>query len=80
MALYRTYYAATWQVEPEMQNFHAVQLSPEVVQILVPIVFTRGAEGQPAQKARYLISQSIVHDSLGWHIASILPIADTSLK
>ncbi|MGV8921593.1 MAG: DUF4440 domain-containing protein [Pseudomonas sp.] len=80
MKLFRSYYSATWKVEPEMDSFHAVKLSTDVVQILVPIVFTRAEAGQPAQKARFLISQSLVHQSDGWHIASILPIADTSLK
>lgn len=80
MDVYRSYYAATWQVAPEMESFRAVQLTPDVVQILVPITFTRGNAGEPPQRARYLISQAIIHDASGWHIASILPLADTSLK
>jgi len=80
MEVFRSYYAATWQVAPEMQNLHAVQVTPDVVQILVPINFTRGNLGEAPQQARFLISQSIIHDTTGWHIASIMPIADTSFK
>jgi hypothetical protein len=80
MQVFRSYYAATWQVAPEMENLHAVQLTPDVVQILVPITFTRGNVGETPQQARFLISQSIIHDATGWHIASIMPIADTSFK
>jgi hypothetical protein len=80
MALYRSYYSGTWQVDADMNQFSAVALAPGVVQILVPITFTRGAPGQTAQKARYLISQSLVQDASGWHITSILPVADTQLR
>lgn len=80
MQVFRSYYAATWQVAPEMESLHAVQLTPDVVQILVPITFTRGNVGEAPQQARFLISQSIIHDASGWHIASIMPIADTSFK
>ena len=80
MAVYKSYYAGTWQVAPNMEQFHAVALTDNVVQILVPIVFTRGNPGQPPQQAEYLISQAMIRDAGGWHIASILPLADTHLK
>jgi hypothetical protein len=42
--------------------------------------FTRGEPGQAAQQATFLISQTIIRDPNGWHVATILPIADTHLK
>ena len=36
--------------------------------------------GQAAQQATFLISQTIIRDPNGWHVATILPIADTHLK
>ena len=50
------------------------------VQTLVPVTFTRGEPGQAAQQATFLISQTIIRDPNGWHVARILPIADTHLK
>ncbi len=74
------YYKGTWHLEPDMSQFHVTVISDDVMQILVPIVFTRGLPGQPAQDNRFLISQTFVHDASGWHVASILPIANTQLK
>jgi hypothetical protein len=50
------------------------------MQILVPVVFTRGLPGKPPQDNIFLISQTFVRDANGWHVASILPIANTQLK
>ena len=74
------YYRGTWHLEPDMSQFHATMISNDVVQILVPIVFTRGLPGQPSQDNKFLISQTFVHDANGWHVASIMPIANTQLK
>jgi ketosteroid isomerase-like protein len=74
------YYRGTWHLEPDMSQFHVTVISDDVMQILVPIVFTRGLPGQPAQDNKFLISQTFVHDANGWHVASILPIANTQLK
>jgi hypothetical protein len=56
------------------------QFLNDVTQILVPIVFTRGLPGRPSQDDKFLISQAFVHDANGWHVASIMPIANTQLK
>jgi hypothetical protein len=48
------------------------------MQILVPIVFTRGLPGKPPQDNTFLISKTFVRDANG--IASILPIANTQLS
>jgi hypothetical protein len=80
MQTYRSYYAGTWMVETDMTQFQAVELPNEMVQILVPITFTRGAAGQPSQRAAFLISQTLFKDPAGWHITTILPVANTQLK
>ena len=77
---FREYYQGTWHLEPDMSQFHVAVISNDVMQILVPIVFTRGLPGQPSQDNKFLISQTYVHDADGWHVASIMPIANTQLK
>ena len=74
------YYQGTWHLEPDMSQFHITVISNDVMQILVPIVFTRGLPSQPPQANTFLISQTFVHDANGWHVASIMPIANTQLK
>ncbi len=77
---FKEYYQGTWHLEPDMSQFHATVISNDVMQILVPIVFTRGLPGQPSRDNKFLISQTFVHDANGWHVASIMPIANTQLK
>jgi len=77
---FREYYKGTWHLEPDMSQFHTGAISPDVVQILVPIVFTRSLPGGQPQSNTFLISQTFVHDAQGWHIASILPVANTQIK
>jgi hypothetical protein len=77
---FREYYQGTWHLEPDMSQFHVAVISNDVMQVLVPIVFTRGLPGQPSQDNKFLISQTFVHDANGWHVASIMPIANTQLK
>jgi ketosteroid isomerase-like protein len=77
---FNEYYQGTWHLEPDMSKFHVAAVSDDVVQILVPIVFTRGLPGAQAQSNTFLISQTFVRDTRGWQIASILPIANTQLK
>jgi hypothetical protein len=77
---FREYYEGTWHLEPDMSQFHVSVISDDVMQILVPIVFTRGLPGKPPQDNTFLISQTYVRDANGWYVASILPIANTQLK
>jgi len=77
---FKEYYAGTWHLEPDMSHFHVAAISDDVMQILVPIVFTRGLPGALPQDNTFLISQTFVRDATGWHVASILPIANTQLK
>jgi hypothetical protein len=79
-ARFKAYYEGTWHLEPDMSKFHVAVISNEVMQILVPIVFTRALPGKPAQQNTFLISQTYVQDATGWHVASIMPIANTELK
>lgn len=79
-ARFKDYYEGTWHLEPDMSQFHVAAISSDVMQILVPIVFTRGLPGKAPQDNTFLISQTFVRDATGWHVASILPIANTQLK
>jgi ketosteroid isomerase-like protein len=74
------YYKGTWHLDPDENQLRATVLPDGTVQILLPVTFTRGEPGQAAQQATFLISQTIIRDSSGWHIATILPVADTHLK
>lgn len=77
---FKEYYEGTWHVEPDMSQFHVTSFSDDVVQVLVPVVFTRGLPGQPSQDNKFLVAQTLVHDATGWHIASIVSITITQLK
>jgi hypothetical protein len=77
---FKEYYQGTWHLEPDMSTFRVAVISNDVVQILVPIVFTRALPGAEPQSDTFLISQTFVRDAQGWRIASILPIANTQLK
>ena len=79
-ARFKEYYQGTWHLEPDMSKFRVAVISNDVVQILVPIVFTRGLPGAQVQSDTFLISQTFVRDAYRWQIASILPIANTQLK
>lgn len=78
--VFGSYYKGTWHLDPDTNQLQAIALPDGTVQILVPVTFTRGEPGQAAQQATFLISQTIIRDPNGWHVATILPIADTHLK
>jgi ketosteroid isomerase-like protein len=67
-------YAGTWHLEPESAAFRLVFAQPQVAELFVPIVFSIGPAGQPAQETRFLMNQVLVKSEAGWKIASILPI------
>ena len=77
---FKEYYEGTWHVEPDMSLFHVTLISKDVMQFLVPVIFTRGLPGQPSQDNKFLVTQTLVHDANGWHIASIISIANTQPK
>ena len=74
------HFAGTWHLDPDMSHFRWTAMSDDAGQILVPIAFTRGRPGQPPQTDTFLISQILIRDAAGWHIAAILPVANTQLK
>src|SRR6185503_2277717 len=65
-------YKGTWRLEPAMGDLRVVRLADGVAEIHVPIVFTIGAAGQPAQTTRFLMNQVLLRTGAGWKIASIL--------
>jgi hypothetical protein len=77
---FKEYYEGTWHVEPDMSLFHVTLISKDVMQFLVPVVFTRELPGQPSQDNKFLVTQTLVHDANGWHIASIISIPNTQPK
>ena len=79
-ARFKEYYDGTWHLEPDMSQFRVAVISGDVMQILVPIVFTRGLPGAPSQNSTFLISQTFVRDANRWYVASILPVANTQIK
>jgi len=75
MERFRALYAGTWRLEPEMAQFRAVALGAEAGQLFVPMLFTIGAAGRPAQPSRFLMNQTLRRGGDGaWRVASILPI------
>jgi len=71
---FETLYQGTWKLEPEAAAFKVVMLGSDTAQLFVPIVFTMGAAGQPAQPTRFLMNQVLVKTAQGWRVSSILPI------
>jgi hypothetical protein len=76
----RHYFAGTWHLDPDMSDFHATAINSETLQILVPIVFTRGDTGGVPQQSRILIDQTYTLTAAGWRVASIFAVANTKLK
>jgi uncharacterized protein (TIGR02246 family) len=74
MERFRALYAGTWRLEPDMAQFRVVALDPGAAQVFVPVLFTIGAAGQPAQPARFLMNQTLRREGDAWRVASILPI------
>jgi len=67
-------YQGTWRLEPNQGDFRVIMLRDDVAQLYVPIVFTIGPAGQPAQPTRFLMNQVLVKTPAGWKVSSILPI------
>jgi hypothetical protein len=71
---FKEFYGGTWHIEPDMSQFHVTTISNDVVQVLVPVVFTQGLAGQPSRDNKFTVSQTYVRDGNNWHIASIMSI------
>lgn len=75
MERFRALYAGTWRLEPDMAQFRTVTLGAGTAQLFVPVTFTIGGAGQPAQPVRFLMNQTLRRGGDGaWLVASILPI------
>jgi hypothetical protein len=77
---FKKFYEGTWHIEPDMSQFHVTSISNDVMQVLVPVVFTQGLPGQPSRDNKFTVSQTYVHDANDWHIASIMSSPNTQLK
>jgi ketosteroid isomerase-like protein len=71
---FESLYSGTWHLEPEAAALRFVFVQPQVAELFVPIIFSIGPSGQPAQETRFLMNQVLVKTDSGWKIASILPI------
>ncbi|MGF6775307.1 hypothetical protein [Paraburkholderia sp. GAS334] len=49
-----------------MPRLRTIVISDDVIQLYVPVTL--------------LTSHTLVHDATGWHMATILPVANTQLK
>ncbi len=67
-------YAGTWKLAPKMGELKVMLLNESAAQLFVPILFTTGPAGQPAQDSWSFINQTLVKTSDGWKVMSILPI------
>lgn len=67
-------YQGTWRLEPDESALKVITISKDVAQLFVPISFTIGPAGHPAQTMRFLINQVLVKTRDGWRVSSILPI------
>lgn len=70
---FKSLYEGTWSLEPEMKGFKVVAASDTMAEIFVPVHFTIGPKGEPAQKTLFYMNQVLRKEAGGWKIASILP-------
>ena len=67
-------FQATWQLAPDPSGLKVTMIGEGVAQLFVPIVFTIGSAGQPAQTTTFLMNQVLRKTADGWKVSSILPI------
>jgi hypothetical protein len=67
-------YKGTWRLEPDAASLKVLRIGQDAAQLFVPISFTIGAAGKPAQTTRFLMNEVLVRTSGGWRVSSILPI------
>ena len=71
---FRALYEGTWLLAPDAAALRVLMLGEGTAQVFVPIMFTIGAPGQPAQSTRFLMNQLFVKTPGGWKVSSLLPI------
>ena len=67
-------YEGTWRLNPEAAELKVMMIGNAAAQIYVPIMFSIGAPGQPAQPTRFLMNLVVVKTAGTWKVSSILPI------
>lgn len=67
-------YKGTWRLEPDAAALKVLRIGQDTAQLFVPISFTIGTAGKPAQTMRFLMNEVLVRTSAGWRVSSILPI------
>ena len=67
-------YQGTWQLAADASALRVIMIGDSVAQLFVPITFTIGSPGQPAQTTRFLMNQVLRKTAGGWKVSSILPI------
>ena len=67
-------FQGTWQLAPDPSGLKVTIIGEGVAQLFVPIVFTIGNAGQPAQTTTFLMNQILRKTADGWKVSSILPI------
>lgn len=71
---FQALYEGTWHLAPESGALKVSMLGDATAQVFVPIVFSIGPRGQPAQTTRFLMNQVLVKTPSGWKVSSVLPI------
>ena len=56
-------YEGTWRLDAEASSLRITMLGDRAVQIYVPITFTIGVPGQPAESTRFLMNQVLVKNA-----------------
>jgi ketosteroid isomerase-like protein len=74
MKRFSALFQATWQLAPDLSALKVLIIGEGVAQIFVPITFTIGNVGQPAQTTLFLMNQVLSKTADGWKVSSILPI------
>ena len=67
-------FKATWQLAPDLSQLKVTMVGEGVAQLFVPIAFTIGNVGEPAQTTMFLMNQVLRKTADGWKVSSILPI------
>jgi ketosteroid isomerase-like protein len=67
-------FQGTWKLAPDPSGLKVTMIGDGVAQLFVPIAFTIGNAGQPAQTTTFLMNQILRKTADGWKVSSILPI------
>ena len=74
MKRFEANYAGTWKLAPKLTELKVILLGDGAAQLYVPVLFTVGPAGQPAQESWSFINQTLLKTAEGWKVRSILPI------